>query len=53
MKFSRTKIEIDALKLGKKQRFHKALENLKEITAFQEIKDPVKWQREQRDEWER
>ena len=47
------KADEDALKLEKKQRFHKALESLKEITAFQEIKDPVKWQREQRDEWER
>jgi Tfp pilus assembly protein PilN len=43
----------EAIRLAeKKQRFFEALEGLKEIKSFREIEDPVKWQKELRDEWE-
>jgi hypothetical protein len=39
-------------KRKKKDRLFAALNRLHEIKAFREIEDPVKWQKEQRDEWE-
>lgn len=45
-------IDEDEEKRKKKERIIAAFEGLKEIKSFHAIEDAVKWQREQRDEWE-
>ena len=45
-------IDANVEKIKRKEQLIAAFEGLKNIKSFQEIEDPVKWQREQRDEWE-
>lgn len=45
-------IETPEDKKAKKDRLFAALKKLAEVNPFAEIEDPVKWQKELRDEWE-
>ncbi len=46
------KIETPEEKQAKKERLFKAFKKAQEANLFQDIEDPVQWQKELRDEWE-
>lgn len=44
---------LEAERLAKHARLIAAFDELQKVSAFREIADPVQWQRDLRDEWER